>query len=186
MNQILDHAADHVAQAALAELQFFCEQRLCGVRSPELTEHELREFERRLPALIDSLLTRGPQIVNWLSSMLETLESPAEICGTVVVLLESREPRAIQAVISMLPAAADGPKRLGLMMALRRGPIEALVESLQKLCDSADSPAAAMAVETLAYHGRLSPDRRKYVSKLQVDADPAVRQAAWRALAYSQ
>lgn len=180
-----DFASDEVVKAALADIQFLCEQRLCGVRSSELTEGELRDFERRLPAYFDAILTRGPGVIDGLLALLPSLESPAEICGVVVVLLESRDSRGAAGIIAALEKTQEEPKLRGLQLALRRVPIDPLLSPLQKWLLGSDSRLAAIAAEALAYHRRITP-KLPELTKLLNAADPGVRQAAWRAMALSQ
>jgi hypothetical protein len=180
-----DFASDEVIKAALADIQFLCEQRLSAVRSSELTEGELRDFERRLPAYFDAILTRGPGVIDGLLALLPSLESSAEICGVVVVLLESRDPRGAAGIIAALEKAQEPPKLRGFQMALRRGPIDLLLPPLQKWLLVSDTRLAAIAAEALAYHRRISPKLPELI-KLLSASDPLVRQAAWRAFALAQ
>lgn len=180
-----DIASDEVVKVALADIQFLCEQRLSAVRSSELNELELREFERRLPAYFDAIVTRGPGVIDVLVSLLPSLESPAEICGIVVVLLESRDPRGAAGIIAALEKPQEPPKLRGFQMALRRGPIDSLLPPLQKWLIGSDPRLAAIAAEALAYHRRISP-KLPELMKLLSSSDPHVRQTAWRAQALSQ
>jgi len=177
-----DFSTDKVVQTALADLQFSLDQRLNNVRSSGLTESELREFERRLPAYYDAVLTRGPGIIDWLIAQLSTLESPTEICAVVVILLASRDIRAAQGIVVAFQNAADEPKLLGFQLALRRGPIDLLAEALQKWLTSPPSKLSALAAEALAYHRRLTP-KASELTTLLAAPDPMVRRAAWRATA---
>lgn len=178
----LDPATDEVAKAALAEVQFLAEQRLGIVRSPDFSEEILGTYDQRLAASLDALLLRGPQIVPWLLSSLATADMPGDICGIAVALLEARDPQAAEELLQSLAAAEEGPKRQGFFMALRRGPIDLLVQALQKWFATGTPRQAVTAAEILASHDRLeeSPAR---LSALCIDSDPQIRQAAWRAVA---
>ena len=178
----LDPLTDEVAQSALAEVQFFCEQRLSLVRSPDFTEDILRTYDHRLAASLDALLVRGPQIVPWLLSILQAAETPGDICGIAVALLESRDPQAAEGLLQALTAAEEEPKRRGLFMALRRGPIDLLVPTLKKHFASESPRQAVAAAEILAAHDLLEPPAAR-LSAFCIDGDPQIRQAAWRALA---
>lgn len=180
-----DFASDDVVKAALADIQFLCEQRLSGIRSAELTESALRNFESRLPAYFDAILTRGASVIDGLLALLLTLETPAEICGVVVVLLESRDPRAAAGIIDELEKTQEPPRLRGFQMALRRGPIEPLLPPLQKWLLATDPRLAAIAAEALGYHRRITPKLPELIKLLSV-SDPLVRQSAWRAFALSQ
>ena len=180
-----DVASDEVVKVALADIQFLCEQRLSGVRSSALNEAELREFERRLPAYFDAILTRGPAVIDGLLSLLPSLESSAEICGVVIVLLESRDPRAAAGIIAALEKNQEPPKLRGFQLALRRGPMDALLPPLQKWLLGSDPRLAAIAAEALAYHRCITP-KLPELNKLLSAPDPLLRQTAWRALALAQ
>jgi hypothetical protein len=180
-----DLASDEVVKTALANFQFFCEQRLTGVRSSGQTEVELRDFERRLPAYFDAIFTRGPGVIDGLLALLPSVETPAEICGIVVVLLESRDQRAADGVVAALQAVQEEPKFRGFQLALHRGPIDLLVPPLQKWLIGSDLRLVAIAAETLAYHHRISP-KLPELAKLLSAAEPNLRRSAWRALALSQ
>lgn len=180
-----DILSDEVVKIALADFQFLCEQRLSAVRSSELTEGELREFERRLPAYFDAILTRAPAVIDGLLSLLPSLESPAEICGVVIVLLESRDPRAAAGILAALEKNQETLKLRGFQLALRRGPIDALLPPLQKWLLGSDPRLAALAAETLAFQRRITP-KLPELTKLLTAADPLARQTAWRALALAQ
>jgi hypothetical protein len=178
----LDPTTDQVAATALADVQFFCEQRFGIVRSPDFTEAVLGAYDQRLAASLDALLTRGPQIVPWLLSILTTAETPGDICGIGVALLESRDPQAAEGLLAALETADEEPKQRGLLAALRRGPINTLVPKLQKWVAAGNPKQAAHAAVVLAFHRRLEPGLARLTS-LCSDADPLVRRAAWRATA---
>jgi hypothetical protein len=178
----LDPLTDEVAQAALAEVQFLAEQRLGIVRSPGFTADVLATYDQRLEASLDALLVRGPQIVPWLVSILTTAETPGDICGIAVALLEARDPQAAEGLLQLLAAAEEGPKRRGLLMALRRGPIELLVPALQKWLASESPRQVIAAAEVLGSHGRLEQPQAR-LNACCIDGDPQIRQAAWRAVA---
>jgi hypothetical protein len=173
---------DEVAKTALAEVQFLCEQRLGIVRSPDFREEVLGIYDQRLAASLDALLVRGPQIVPWLVSMLATAAAPGDICGVAVALLESRDPQAADGLLAALEAAQEEPKQRGLLMALRRGQIDLLVQPLQKWFASGSPRLAALAAEILAFHQRLEQTPAR-LNALCSDADPQVRRTAWRAAA---
>ena len=178
----LDPTTDQVAATALADVQFFCEQRFGIVRSPDFTQEVLGAYDQRLVASLDALLVRGPQIVPWLLSILTTADMPGDVCGIAVALLESRDPQGAEGLLQALAAAVEGPKRRGLFMALRRGPIDLLVQALQKWFATGSPHQAVTAAEILAAHDRLehSPAR---LNKFCIDGEPQIRQAAWRAVA---
>lgn len=178
----LDPTTDEVAQAALAEVQFLAEQRLGIVRSPDFSEDVLQTYDHRLAASLDALLARGPQIAPWLLAILPTAETPGDICGIAVALLESRDPQAAEGLLKALAAAEEGPQRRGLLMALRRGPIDLLVQALQKHLASESPRQAVSAAEILAPHQPLEQSSAR-LNALCIDGDPQIRQAAWRALA---
>jgi hypothetical protein len=138
-----------------------------------------------LPAYFDAILSRGPSVIDGLLTLLPSLESPAEICGVVVVLLESRDPRAAAGIIAALEKSLEPPKLYSFQMALRLGPIDPLLSSLQKWMLSSDARLVAIAAEALAYHRRISPKLPELVRLLNA-SDPLVRQAAWRATTLAQ
>jgi len=178
----LDPLTDEVAKSALAEVQFLAEQRLALVRSPDFQEDILETYDLRLAASLDALLARGPQIAPWLLAILPTVDTPGDVCGIAVAILESRDPAAADELLQNLAAAEEGPKRRGLFMALRRGPIDVLIPTLQRWFATGSPRQAATAAEILALHDCLehSPAR---LNKFCIDGDPQIRQAAWRALA---
>jgi hypothetical protein len=177
-----DPQLDEVGRAALAEVQFLCEQRLSIVRSPDFAEEVLGMYDERLVAHLDALLARGPHVIDSLVAMLSAAAEAGEACGIAVALLESCEPRAIQGLLTALEAAEEGPKLRGLRMALRRGPIDSLVAVLQQWLASGPARQAAAAAEVLAYHRRLDQSSGR-MQELCSDTDPLVRGAAWRAVA---
>lgn len=178
----IDPQADEVGKAALAELQFLCEQRLGIVRSPDYTVEVLAGFEQRIAAVLDALLSRGPQMIPWLTESLSATASPAEVCGIVVALLESRDLDAAKAILAALDTTADEPKLRGMHMALRRGPVDLLIQPLQSWFASGSPHQAAVAAEVLAFHRRVEPTAPR-LKLLGAVPDPSVRRAAWRAIA---
>jgi len=177
----LDPAADEVALAALAEVQFFCEQRHSLVRSPDFTADVLARYDQRLAASLDALLARGPQVIPWLTSLLQTAESAAEACGLAVALLESRDQAAAERLLAALDTAEEGPKQRALLSALRRGPIDIVLQPLQKWLTSGTPQQAVLAAEVLAAHRRLTSTER--LTPLCTDTEAPIRRAAWRAMA---
>jgi len=177
-----DPQLDEVGRAALAEVQFLCEQRLGIVRSPDFTEEVLGMYDQRLAAHLDALLTRGPYVIDCLVTMLSAAAEPGEVCGIAVALLESRDPRGSQGFLAALEKAEEEPKLRGLHMALRRGPIDSLVEPLQKWFGSGTVRQAANAAEILAFHRRLD-QKLDRLEELCSDTDSLIRRAAWRAMA---
>jgi hypothetical protein len=177
-----DPQLDEVGRAALAEVQFLCEQRLSIVRSPDFTEEVLGMYDERLAAHLDALLARGPHVLDCLVTMLSAAAEAGEVCGVAVALLESREPRAIQGLLAALEVAEEEPKLRGLNMALRRGPIDSLVATLQQWLASGSPRQAAAAAEVMAYHSRLDQNSGR-LQELCSDTDPLVRRAASRAVA---
>jgi hypothetical protein len=174
-------APDVVAATALAEVQFLCGQRFNSLASDELIAADLETFDRRREAFVDALLARGPSVLEWLMKVLPDAASPGDACGIASVLLESRDPKAAQAILSALETA-QGPLAQGLQMAICRGPIDALLPTFKKWLDSSSPKQAAAAVEALALVGKLDI-RSPRLEQLVTDADPRVREAAWRATA---
>ena len=102
--------------------------------------------------------------------------------GIAVALLESRDPQAAEGLLQALASAEEGPQRRGLFMALRRGPIDLLVPTLQKYLASESPRRAVAAAEILAAHDLLQLPAAR-LKAFCIDGDPQVRQSAWRALA---
>lgn len=174
---------DDVALTALAELQFLCEQRYGAVRSADITAAALDSFDERLSAFLDAILSRGPHVVDWLVATLANAESPYEVCGIAIALLESRSAAAAQSLLSAIEASQEEPKRMGFQMALRRGPCDMVLPTLQEWLQTGTSQQAVAAAEVLAYHQPMSKSSPR-LSQLMHEADPIVRRAAWRAMAF--
>jgi hypothetical protein len=184
MSPQYDPTTDDVALATLAELAFFCEQRYGNVRSAEGTEEILLSFERRIPPLIDALLMRGPQVIDWLIQALQTATEAGSVLAAAIVLLDSRHPAGAEAVLAALEAATDEPKLRELHTAVQRGPIDLLEASLQRWLSGGTPRLAARAAEALAFHRRLPQNSQRLV-QMRGDPDAAIRRAAWRATALS-
>jgi hypothetical protein len=184
MSADYDPATDDVALAALAELAFFCEQRYGNVRSADWTEDILNSFEQRIPPLIDALLMRGPQIIDWLIQTLQNSNEAGNALAAAMVLLDSRHPAGAEAVVAVLETTTDEPKLRELHTAVQRGPIDLLEAPLQRWLSGGPPPLAARAAEALAFHRRL-PQSSPRLAQLRGDPDASVRRAAWRATAFS-
>jgi hypothetical protein len=176
-----DPSADDVASAALADLQFFCEQRFAALHSSEFGEEILAAFDERIAANLDVLLSRGPGISEWLQGKLAEAAEAGEVCGIALALLRT-DARAMEALLAMLGAAEEEPKVRGVNMALRCGPLEPLAAALRSWFESGTPRQAAHAAEVLAFHGKIKGQSER-VKRLGVDPDPLVRRAAWRAAA---
>jgi len=120
---------DPVAAAALDELQFLCRQKMEGLRSGDFVRSDLARIDKRMAAYADALVVRGPAVMEWLSTKLSAAESAADACGVAVALLESREPRAAQAVLPALTKSEQEPPVTGPETALPRRPSRRLGRS---------------------------------------------------------
>jgi len=173
---------DAVAVSALDALQFLCRQRMEGLRSVDLGRSDMARIEERLDAYTDALVVRGPEVIEWLSTMLPTAETAADACGVAMALLGVRQQLAAEAVLAALATAEAEPILHGLQAALRRGPIDLVLAPLQEWLASGSPREAAAAAETLAFHRQLDKQASR-PSQLIDDEDPMVRRAAWRAMA---
>jgi hypothetical protein len=173
---------DAVALSALEELQFLCRRQMEGLGSPDLVRSDLARIEQRMCAYADALVVRGPEVIEWLSTILPTAETAADACGIAMALLEARQRQAAQSVLAALATAEAEPLSHGLQAALRRGPIDLVLDSLKQWFVSGSSREAAAAAEALAFHRQIDKQASR-LSQLVVDEDPTVRRAAWRAMA---
>jgi hypothetical protein len=173
---------DAVALSALDELQFLCRRQMEGLGSPELVRSDLAGIEQRIGAYADALVVRGPAVIEWLSTILPTAETAADACGIAMALLEARQQQAVQSVLAALATAEAEPLLHGLQAALRRGPIDLVLEPLKQWFISGSPREAVAAAETLAFHRQVDKQASR-LSQLVEDEDPTVRRAAWRAMA---
>lgn len=173
---------DPVAAEALDNVKFLARQRATLSRSDLLTEPYLRGFDERVAANVDVLVVRGGPEVERLRSLLPAAEGEIDAYSTARVLLCTGDPQAVGTVLAALENAKEPAPRAGLMRALRHVSSEAAVGPLQKLYATAPAGLAVAAAEVLAYHRKLD-SRSARLTDLLKDADPLVRQAAWRAAA---
>lgn len=173
---------DAVALSALDELQFLCRRQMEGLGSPDLVRSDMAEIEQRIGAYADALVVRGSAVIDWLSATLPTTETAADACGIAIALLEARQRRAAQSVLAALAKAEAEPLLHGLQAALRRGPVDLVLEPLKQWFVSGSPREAVAAAEALAFHRQIDKQASR-LSQLVEDEDPNVRRAAWRAMA---
>lgn len=161
------------------ELQSLMSQRLEIVDSPELTRHDLQDWDGRIDAHLDALILEGDALIPFLQEQLSANSSAA--CASASVLLRLEREPAAQAVADAL-RTAEGEPLAGLRTACCLSPIALIAESLRDTVATGPPAVSAAAALALACHQQLD-SRRDQWRRCLGDEDAEVRQVAWSIMA---
>jgi uncharacterized protein (TIGR02270 family) len=170
-----------IAEEHFDELQFLWTQRRRALRSPAHTMREMAMLEERIEAHVQGLLVLGDHLPEFVDAGLRgDNEMPAFAAGYALLRLGSAD---AQQRVREAFVASEGKRLEGLREAISHGPAQYLIPLLQSLFASAPPPLAVAAGEALAFHRSLQISPEQILPLLRDEA-PAVRQSAWRIVAY--
>jgi uncharacterized protein (TIGR02270 family) len=170
-----------ILEEHLEELAYLWGQRRSALRSPEYTLRELHDLEERIEARVHGLLAGREHTVPLLEDGLSQ-DDPLVVFAAAYTFLRMGNDLGAHKVTD---AFFQATRRLldGIREALCHGPIDNVLSSLQRALATASAGTAAAAAEILAFHSRLDP-RSERLQELLKDANPGVRRAAWRIVAF--
>ena len=165
-----------------SELAWLWERREAMLFSPAFGPGALAAHDRRMEGHVRGLVVAGEDAVPVLAAAIES-DDPATAAAAAYVLLRRGTLAGDRAVLRAL-TGAEGARLDAIRRAVCMAPIDAIAPELGDLLATGPAPAAAAAAEALAFHGRLDAAAPR-LARLRADEDPAVRRAAWRAVALS-
>lgn len=162
------------------ELEFLWGQRQNAYSSTTFTLRDLHQFEERISAHIEGLLTGAENTVEVVKGGLLANDVFTVIASASALLWLQKE-RATHLVLEALTVGQE-TRLEGIRQALCHGPITLLVDELREIFKSGAPLLAAAAAEALAFHGQLvrRPER---LNELLRDGEASVRRIAWRVVA---
>jgi len=159
------------------EIQMLWELRGVAVRDPAFKTNDLRELDERISANADGLLIGRAHAQKMLLAGLVSGELSAVFAATFV-LLRFGDPLMIDEIVKVLSLAEDEPTIDGIAEAFTLSPIKPVEAILRNLLSHSGSAVAAVALEALAFHGKLESDNAR-LTELLLDDLPYVRRRSW-------
>jgi hypothetical protein len=158
-------------ETQLENLETLWSQWMEARRSPDWTREALRLHEERIVAHVDALVLAGPTADPLLQAGLGAAFWSGDLAAGHAMLSSGRAEPARAVVRHLIDAPPDD--RTGVAMALRLGPIDAVVDLLRELASDEDDALGAMAGLVLVGHGHGLPQPGR-LAAWRGSSDPAV------------
>jgi len=163
------------------ELQMLGELRRGAWGDPDYTPMDLRELDQRIEAHVDGLILGIEQSLPMLESGLAE-EEWSPVFAASLVLLRTNDSHLLGNVMALF-RQAESESLAAIRDALCLVSWSHIATPVLAAFEQGDSPVAVAAAEVAAHHGRLNPQASRLTDLLS-DPEPAVREAAWRVVAW--
>ena len=162
------------------ELASLWKRSLEAIRAADHRASDLAPLEARVAGHWDALLVAGESAALTLRDLLA--EGDADMALAIGLTLSRLGGSPTQGVLLKAMSSLEGEALAAFAAGLGHGDLEPIRAALVSIAQSAPPARAVQAAGALATHGPAAPARLR---ELVENADPAVRLAAWRAVAYS-
>src|SRR6266542_3480834 len=166
----------------IEELGYLWGRRQTALRDPDYTLKDFLYIEERIAAHRDGVRAVGDLALPLLEETLKQ-DDPLTTFAAAYALLQFGSPSATQRVVDTFRSAKDD-RLASLEDALRHGPIDSGLTTVQLLCHNGGAAVAVAAATALAFHSAYGSVANE-ITRFLRDEDPMVRRQGWRLVAYT-